>query len=50
MNPITTPVSMLAGSGKGAALAAGVIGLLLMLALASRHDPTVPNRPVQPLV
>ncbi len=41
MNPLTTPVSMLAGSGKGAALAAGVIGLLLMLALASRRDPTV---------
>lgn len=41
MNAITTPVSMLAGTGKGSALAAGVIGLLLMLALASRRDPTV---------
>lgn len=46
MNPIATPVSMLAGSGKGAALAAGVIGLLLMLALASRRDPTVRNQRV----
>lgn len=41
MTSISTPVSMLAGSGKGAALAAGVIGLLLMLAIASRRDPTV---------
>lgn len=46
MNPIATPVSMLAGSGKGAALAAGVIGLLLMLAIASRRDPTVRKQPV----
>lgn len=46
MNPITAPVSMLAGTGKGVALAAGVIGLLLMLALASRRDPTVRNQTV----
>lgn len=46
MNPIATPISMLAGSGKGAALAAGVIGLLLMLALVSRRDPTVRNQNV----
>lgn len=40
MSAFTTPVSMLAGTGKGAALAAGVIGLLIMLALASKSDPT----------
>lgn len=40
MNTFMTPISMVAGSGKGAALAAGVIGLLLMLALASKSDPT----------
>ena len=44
MNTFTTPISMVAGSGKGAALPAGVIGLLLMLALASKSDPTARNQ------
>lgn len=44
MNTFTTPISMVAGAGKGAALAAGVIGLLLMLALASKSDPTARNQ------
>jgi len=40
MSAPTIPVSMIAGSGKGSALAAGVVGLLILLALASRRDPT----------
>lgn len=44
MSTFTTPVSMLASKGTGAALAAGVIGLLLMLALASKNDPTARNQ------
>ncbi|MHA7599649.1 hypothetical protein [Simplicispira lacusdiani] len=46
MSTFTTPISMVAGSGKGAALAAGVIGLLLMLALASKSDPTARNQTI----
>ena len=46
MNTFTTPISMVVGSGKGAALAAGVIGLLLMLALASKSDPTARNKSI----
>lgn len=44
MSTFKAPISMVAGSGKGAALAVGVIGLLLMLALASRNDPTARNQ------
>lgn len=44
MNTFTTPVSMLASKGSGAIVAAGLIGLLLMLALASKSDPTVRNQ------
>jgi hypothetical protein len=43
MNPVTLPISMVARGGKGVLLATGVIGLILMLALASRRDPTVRN-------
>lgn len=46
MSTFTTPISMVVGSGKGAALAAGVIGLLLMLALASKSDPTARNKSI----
>lgn len=46
MSKLTTPISMVVGSGKGAALAAGVIGLILMLALASRSDPTARNQSI----
>ncbi len=46
MTPITTPVSMLAGSGKGTTLAVGVIGLLMLLVIASRRDPTARNQTV----
>lgn len=45
MNPLTVPVSMIASKGSGGALAAGVIGLLIVLALvaqntAARNQPT----------
>ena len=43
MKTFTVPVSMMGSKGAGAALAAGVIGLLIMLALASRSDPTARN-------
>lgn len=46
MNVPALPVSMIAGSGKGASLAIGVIGLLIVLSLASRRDPTVRNQSV----
>lgn len=42
MNAFTVPVPMLASKGAGAALAAGVVGLLLVLALMNRRDPTAP--------
>lgn len=48
MKSFSVPVSMLASKGSGAALAAGVVGLLLVLALASRRDPTAPPVPKQP--
>jgi hypothetical protein len=47
MNTFTVPVSMLASTGKGGALAAGVIGLLIMLALASKSDPTARNQTIK---
>jgi len=40
MSGFTAPVSMVASKGAGGAIAAGVIGLLLLLALAARRDPT----------
>lgn len=40
MTGFTTPVSMLAPKGSGGALAAGVIGLLILLALMAKRDPT----------
>jgi hypothetical protein len=43
MNTFTVPVSMLSSKGAGGALAAGVIGLLIVLALAARSDPTARN-------
>ena len=42
MNTFTVPVPMLVN--KGGALAVGVIALLIMLALASKSDPTVRNQ------
>ena len=42
MSPFTVPVSMIASSGKGGLLAAGVIGLLIVLALAAKNPPS-PN-------
>lgn len=47
MTGFTVPVSMLASKGAGAALAAGVVGLLLVLALANRRDPTTAPAPNQ---
>jgi hypothetical protein len=40
MTSFTVPVPMLVGRGSGAVLAVGVVGLLIMLALASKSDPT----------
>jgi hypothetical protein len=37
---ITIPVPMLGSKGSGGVLAAGVVALLIVLALASRRDPT----------
>ena len=47
MRALTVPVSMVASKGAGGALAAGVIGLLILLALAARRDPTASNQTVQ---
>lgn len=41
MNTFTIPVSMVAGKGKGGAAITGLIALLIVLAIASRRDPTV---------
>lgn len=46
MNAFTVPVPMLVGKGGGAALAVGVVGLLIMLALASKSDPTARNQTI----
>lgn len=40
MSNFTVPVSMLATKGSGGALAASVIGLLIVLAVMARRDPT----------
>lgn len=48
MNAFTVPVSMLASKGAGGALAAGVVGLLLVLALTARRDPTTAQQPSTP--
>jgi hypothetical protein len=39
--PFLAPVSMMSNKGSGGAVAAAVIGLVLMLAMAQRRDPTV---------
>jgi hypothetical protein len=39
MNAFTVPVTMLASKGKGGLFAAGVIGLLIVLALAAKNPP-----------
>jgi hypothetical protein len=39
--PFLAPVAMLSNKGSGGAITAAVIGLVLMLAIASRRDPTV---------
>jgi hypothetical protein len=39
MNSFAVPVSMLASKGAGGVMAAGVIGLLIVLALANRRAP-----------
>jgi hypothetical protein len=46
MNAFTVPVSMLAAKGKGGVLAAGVIGLLIIMVLAAKTAPnsTAPTR------
>jgi len=46
MTPLMAPVSMVSGAGKGSTAAAGVIVLLIVLALASRRDPTARNQTV----
>lgn len=45
MNAFAAPVSMLASKGQGGAVAAGVIGLLIVLALVARRDPTAAPSP-----
>ena len=40
MSNFTAPVSMLAAKGSGGTLAASVIGLLIVLAVMARRDPT----------
>lgn len=47
MNGFTVPISMVSSRGAGGALAATVLGLLVVLVIVSRRDPTAPNRPVQ---
>ena len=46
MNTFTVPVPMLVNNGGGAVLVIGVLGLLVMLALASKSDPTARNQTV----
>jgi hypothetical protein len=43
MSQFTVPVSMLASRGKGGALAAGVLGLLVALVILAQRDPTAPR-------
>ena len=45
MSPITLPVSMIASKGAGGALAAGVIGLLIVLALVAKNDQAARSQP-----
>ena len=40
MSAFTVPVAMIAPKGKGGLIAAGVIGLLIVLALAAKAPPT----------
>jgi hypothetical protein len=46
MNTFTVPVPMLVSNGGGTVLVIGVLGLLLMLTLASKSDPTTRNQTV----
>lgn len=46
MKTFTVPVPMLVSNGGGAVLVIGVLGLLIMLALASKSDPTARNQPI----
>jgi hypothetical protein len=46
MNTFTVPVPMLVNKGAGAALTVGVLGLLIMLVLASKSDPTARNHSI----
>lgn len=48
MNTFTVPVSMLASKGSGGIIAAGVIGLLIYLAIKADNDPTARNQIVKP--
>ena len=47
MNTLTLPISMLASKGKGGAMAAAVVGLLILLALAANSDPTARNQTIK---
>ncbi|WP_156404488.1 hypothetical protein [Curvibacter sp. PAE-UM] len=47
MNGFSVPVSMVSSRGAGGALVATVIGLLVVLVIASRRDPTDPNRSIK---
>ena len=44
MTTMTIPVSMMGAKGTGGALAAGVIGLLIVLALVAQNNQTGRNQ------
>jgi hypothetical protein len=46
MSGFTVPVPMIAG-GRSGAVVAGVVGLLILLALVAQRDPTASNQPVK---
>jgi hypothetical protein len=46
MSGFTVPVSMIA-PGRAGALVAGILGLLIVLALAAQRDPTASNQTVK---
>lgn len=45
MTAMTVPVSMMGAKGTGGALAAGVIGLLIVLALVAQNNQAARNQP-----
>lgn len=45
MSAFTVPVSMIVSKGNGGLLAAGVIGLLIVLALAAKNPAPPPPAP-----